>query len=311
MKRLLSAVIVFILIISGVSGHPARAGEVDPIIHKLLHGGIGGISGGILGGKDGALAGASSAVIAETLADIMRPQVEAALTEIAHNAESAEAYHTQAEEYLGTQHNLILLTSVAITASLGGDVDTATCAADNALKNNANQLFKALVKKIGEKVVKETVKGATKDAVKTAVKEAVKKEAKTSAKKPVKAMTDKEFVQNIANRADKINPAKGPRAGTEKHTYAKKLGKRYQKMTGDRKDVKFEELYKGNEPYRTKDGVKGSTRPDVYNQKTGEVFDYKFGDAKLGPRQTQKLQDQMPVNADGSKVTVTEIKPNV
>ena len=279
-------------------------GDVNPLLHKLLHGAVGGASGFVMKGKDGALSGASSAVVAETLADMIAPHVKDGLIQIAiTTGTDHSAYHTQVQDYLTHQHNLILLTSVAITASLGGDVDQATVAADNALSHNAMRAFVKLAKKLAQKT------GPC--VVKKAVKEGVKKASKEGIKKPAKDMADREFVQNIANRADKINPGNGPRVGTQKHTYAKKLGKRYQKMTGEKGNLKFEELYKGNKPYDTNPtGVKNSTRPDVYNQKTGEVFDYKFGNAKLGPRQIQKLQDQMPVNPDGSRVIVTEIKPN-
>ena len=182
MKRLLSALIGIILIISGVSAHATRAGvregvhagfaaargdsvhgvdilkrvvvnaasgiaaehigkaytdaSVDPILHKLLHGAVGGIAGGILGGKDGALSGASAAVVAETLGDLMRPTMEEAFAKIAADHPHEQDFHNHVGAYIRHQKDLILLMSVAITASLGGNVDQATFAADNALSNN-------------------------------------------------------------------------------------------------------------------------------------------------------------------------------
>lgn len=229
----------------------------------------------------------------------MLPQVKDGLIQIAiTTGTDHSAYHTQVMHYLNTQHHLLLLTSVAITTALGGDVNQATVAADNALSNNAMRAFVKLAKKLAQKTGPSVVK------------KEVKKASKEGVKKPAKDMADREFVQNIANRADKINPGNGPRVGTQKHKYAQKIGERYQRMTGEKGDLKFETRYIKNRPWEKGDPIKNSTRPDVYNQKTGEVFDYKFGNAKLGPRQIQKLQDQMPVKLDGSKVTVTEIKPN-
>ncbi len=41
-------------------------------------------------------------------------------------------------------------------------------------------------------------------------------------------------------------------------------------------------------------GLKDSVKPDLYNKNTGQVFDYKFGDAKLETQQISNLQKHMP-----------------
>ena len=134
--------ITLCLIFMGVSNLGVAAqgefvrGEVDPIIHKILHGGIGAASGFVLHGKDGAISGASAAVIAETLGDLMRPTMEEAFAKIAADHPHEQDFHNHVGAYIRHQKDLILLTSVALTTALGGDVDMATYAADNALSYN-------------------------------------------------------------------------------------------------------------------------------------------------------------------------------
>ena len=131
-------------------------------------------------------------------------------------------------------------------------------------------------------------------------------------KKPIKEMTDHELTENLANRAEKaLGKGNGPLMGQKKHRYAEDLAKRYQKMTGERPDLVFEESYKGGKPLEKGMERKGSVKPDVYNKNTGEVFDYKFGNAKLKPDQIQRLQKQMPKETYGDLVNVTEIKPSL
>jgi hypothetical protein len=157
-------------------------------------------------------------------------------------------------------------------------------------------------------VVGKEVRG-TVGLVEGGAKVVVEDSVSVVAKKPIAQMTDHEFAQSLANRAERIVEGKGPVVGTAKHGYVKKLAERYQRMTGERPDVVFEQRqFKGRE-WRKGDPLKGSVKPDVYNTRTGEVFDYKFGDAKLGQRQVTKLQEQLPLTSDKKVVTVTEIKP--
>ena len=122
-------------------------------------------------------------------------------------------------------------------------------------------------------------------------------------------MTDHEFTQSLCNRADMKYEGKGPRVGTDKHRYAENLGKRYQKITGERESLQFEQRYKEGGEYVKGMGLKDSVIPDVFNKPKGEVFDYKFGNATLGQKQIQKLETQLP-KLDDAVVKVTEIKPN-
>jgi hypothetical protein len=134
-------------------------------------------------------------------------------------------------------------------------------------------------------------------------------QAGVKVKKPVREMSDQEFAQSIANRVDKKFEGKGAVVGTKKHEHAKKLGKRYQEMYKDKTDLKFEQRYKGGKKYERDSGdtPKGSVVPDVYNEKTGKAYDYKFGDAKLRERQQRKLKSQMPKD---DYEDCTMIKPN-
>ena len=98
---------------------------------------------------------------------------------------------------------------------------------------------------------------------------------------PVSKLSDRDFVQRIAEKAERwgIRKGYGPTGsghvqGSAKHAYAEKLMKRYQSITGQRKHLEIEQSYlNGRQVQR---GTSGSARPDVYNPQTGEVFDYKF-----------------------------------
>ena len=128
-------------------------------------------------------------------------------------------------------------------------------------------------------------------------------------KKPISEMSDHEFVQSIANRADRISSEKGSVMGTRKHQHAEELAIRYQDRTGDRRHLELEQRYIRGDEWKQGDGLKGSVKPDVYDPTTGTVWDYKFGNAQLQPSQVQRLEARMP-KLDGQPVTVNQIKPN-
>ena len=111
--------------------------------------------------------------------------------------------------------------------------------------------------------------------------------------KPVSQLSDIEFVQRIANKAERWGVKNGyGKAGTghvqgiKKHKYAHDLLERYQRMTGQRSHLVSEQSYLGQLPVTA--GTKGSARPDVFNTKTGEVYDYKF--TKKQPNSLSKSQ---------------------
>ena len=130
-------------------------------------------------------------------------------------------------------------------------------------------------------------------------------------KKAVQSMSDHEFAQNIANRAEtKLGTGKGPDLGRKKHKYAERVTKRYQRMTGERSELVAEGDINGEAPWQPEMGLKGHVRPDLYNKETKTAFDYKFGDAKVTSKQTQRYAKQLPRKVD-SPSELVEVKPNI
>jgi len=113
-------------------------------------------------------------------------------------------------------------------------------------------------------------------------------------------------VQDIATRAEaKINrPGSVP--GTKKHTYAKKVLIRHQRMFGDRGLHAEISVIEGNE---MRYGTKGSVRLDVLE---GEVrtpiaiYDYKFGNSKLTESRRAQIRRISGYSAD---IPIIEVKP--
>ncbi|MBX3487556.1 MAG: hypothetical protein KF798_06615 [Candidatus Paracaedibacteraceae bacterium] len=126
--------------------------------------------------------------------------------------------------------------------------------------------------------------------------------------KPVRDMSDREYVQSLADRADKRFDGKGSRVGTQKHKYAEQVHKRYQRMTGERRHMEAEKRFSEGRPWEEGQGVKGSSRADMYNRRANEAYDYKFGDAKLSSGQRQKYEANLPRNGNDS-AKVHETKP--
>jgi hypothetical protein len=108
----------------------------------VLHGVVGGLSGAVLGD---AKSGALSAMIAETLADLVTPQVRDIAEQTAKNVSDEAAFDQAMNDYLRDQKNVILLTTTAVVAGFGGDVNVSIQSAQNALDNNAGRLFQAIV----------------------------------------------------------------------------------------------------------------------------------------------------------------------
>jgi len=103
----------------------------------------------------------------------------------------------------------------------------------------------------------------------------------STAPKPAYTLSDKEFLQKIATKAEstgarlgKGSAGTGASQGTWKHTYAQKVLERYQRMTGQKTHLLAETSYFQFED--VKRGFLGSARPDVYDPLTGTIYDYKF-----------------------------------
>ncbi len=131
----------------------------------------------------------------------------------------------------------------------------------------------------------------------------------TKTQKQAQKMSNQEFVQSIADRAEKKVGGTGPYAGTRKHKYAEKLLERYQDMSGRRRELAAEKLFKGGKELNRGDPTRGSTRLDVVDGKERVVYDYKFVQNPgkgLRPQQIQKIQQQGPENI----VKIIEINPS-
>jgi len=126
------------------------------------------------------------------------------------------------------------------------------------------------------------------------------------------ALPDAVFLQRIAAKAESTGMRAGQGAagtgsaqGVWKHTYAKKVLERYQKMTGQKPDLLAEKSYLGGN--QASYGTAGSSRPDVFNPVSGEIFDYKFvrnPGKGLGPAQRAKNVKNVP-----NVTKQTEINP--
>lgn len=131
-------------------------------------------------------------------------------------------------------------------------------------------------------------------------------------KKAVQNMTDHELAQSLANRAERKMPGgTGPEVGKLKHKYAEDVLKRYQESTGQRPDLVAEGRFKNNQEWDKGMGLKDTVRPDLYNKKTKEAFDYKFGDAEVTQGQRTRYEAQLPRNTDETPSTLTQIKPSL
>lgn len=113
------------------------------------------------------------------------------------------------------------------------------------------------------------------------------------------------LIQEVATRAEKKVGQIGATAGLKKHAYAKKLLDRYQRRYG-RRGLETEVNYKGHRPAGY--GEKGSTRLDVYDITTGEVYDYKFTQ-KPGRGVPQSQQHKIRREGPRNMRNIIEVNP--
>jgi hypothetical protein len=130
--------------------------------------------------------------------------------------------------------------------------------------------------------------------------------ANSVARPTAASMSDLDFVQRIATKAESTGvrlghgaAGTGPAQGTWKHGYAKDVLERYQTWHGKKLDLLAEKSYGvvGGAKMRVPHGTPGSSRPDVYNPVTGELFDYKFvrnPGTGLGSRQRARNASNVP-----------------
>jgi hypothetical protein len=120
----------------------------------------------------------------------------------------------------------------------------------------------------------------------------------TPSPKPSKyaSYSDAEFLTEVATRAERYGVRKGwgakgtgSKQGTLKHTYARDVLRRYQRMTKQRQHLQTEQSWFGFRP--SKYGAKGSARPDVYDPLTGTVYDYKFTRKESGISRAQQTRN--------------------
>jgi uncharacterized membrane protein YeaQ/YmgE (transglycosylase-associated protein family) len=146
------------------------AEPLNPVIHKLLHGGLGAGTGAIIDGERGAKAGAIGAFVAETVANLLTEDRGAIYQRVQEKAEAQGVDPTDTDRLSGFIMDEVSSTlyiarlSGAIAALLTHqDVSAAEVAATNAVENNflpgvvagglmAYKLYKAYrtVEKIGK-----------------------------------------------------------------------------------------------------------------------------------------------------------------
>lgn len=98
--------------------------------------------------------------------------------------------------------------------------------------------------------------------------------------------------------------------GTKKHGYAEKLHERFNQLYGGREHLLAEKRFKDGARYTKGQGVKGTVKPDIYNTKTGDAYDFKFGNARLSSAQKARNATNLPRKADGSEAKTFKVKPN-
>ncbi len=102
--------------------------------------------------------------------------------------------------------------------------------------------------------------------------------------------TNRQLVEDIATRAEEKVNQSGNVAGTHKHTHAKKVVFRYQRMFGDR-GLKTEVSVGGGRAveYGTKDSVRlDVVEGDIANPTA--IYDYKFGTGTLSDSRVQQIR---------------------
>jgi hypothetical protein len=125
-----------------------KAGDLNAVTHKLIHGLVGGATGAVLGDDPlkGAVAGATGAMLAEMVMEAMMPDPQATVTEMVGQA-NQEGRSFDFEEFkdLLTKQTNIAKLAVALSALvLEQDVNVAVNTATNAVGNNWVQIALAV-----------------------------------------------------------------------------------------------------------------------------------------------------------------------
>jgi hypothetical protein len=133
---------------AGEIGDAYAKGQIDPVSHKLLHGMVGAVEGTILNGPQGALIGSASAMIAETVADLLAPKmplpenIRAFEKDLGRSLTFEEFSHVWSHElktYLedvATTADISKLAAVSIALLSQKNVETAHIIASTAIDNN-------------------------------------------------------------------------------------------------------------------------------------------------------------------------------
>jgi hypothetical protein len=115
---------------------------IDPVVHKALHAGLGAASGAtaaaILGGdvRMAALSGATGAFIAETLADVMKPDEKTEVKSALDKKMSAKEFERSFMEKAQSTTKWANFAAAVAAFGMGQDVGVAYGAAHNATANN-------------------------------------------------------------------------------------------------------------------------------------------------------------------------------
>jgi hypothetical protein len=122
------------------------AEPLNPIVHKMLHAGVGAGTGAIMDGADGARAGAIGGVVAEVMAEVIKPETDAVMERVEAKARergislegpgSDERISALIQEEMRSTVDLSRLSGAVAALLTGQDVATAEVAATNAVENN-------------------------------------------------------------------------------------------------------------------------------------------------------------------------------
>jgi RHS repeat-associated protein len=163
---------------------------------------------------------------------------------------------------------------------------------------------------VADDVAKVASKQVEEAAAKSAVKMADKGAAALKAAQPggkYAGHTDAEFLTEIATRAEAKIGGKGSVAGSHKHSYAKTMLQKYQGSTKQRQHLEAEKSYLKEK--KAAYGTKDSSRPDVRDKVTGEIYDYKFTESP-GKGIPEAQQNRNSANVPGAaEASQTEINP--
>ncbi len=118
------------------------------------------------------------------------------------------------------------------------------------------------------------------------------------------ALTNEQIIQKSATIAERRIGGTGAVPGTLKHTYSQRLINRYQSIYGDRGLVTERSWLNGS---RANYGTRGSSRLDVLDTTTMNVYDFKF--TIRPPALTTRQINQIRVNGPAGIRGIFEINP--